>query len=481
MSPSPKKSLRILFATPECAPLVKTGGLGDVSAALPPALLERGLDVRVLLPGYPAVLASLAQPREVASASVLQRPFRLLEGALPSGVPLLVLDAPALFDRGGGPYQADDGEDWDDNALRFGVLSAAAALLGSAASPLDWRPDVVHCHDWPTGLAPLYLREARAPRAGSLVTVHNLAFQGLFDFAEVAPLGLPADALGTGGLEFYGRASFLKAGLVFADAINTVSPTYAREIQQEALGFGLQGVLRERSAVLHGVLNGIDTQAWDPLTDPHLAANYGVLTLERKVANKRLFKKRMGLAAGDDVPLAAIVSRLTHQKGIDLIAEAAPAMAAAGVQIAVVGTGDRALVERIQALHHRHPERVAAFIGFDESLAHLLEAGADFFLMPSRFEPCGMNQMYSQRYGTPPVVTATGGLADTVDENTGFVMEEATTSALLSAVGRAVDAYREPKRWRRLQTNGMARDFGWGPAARAYEDIYRQINATSDA
>ena len=474
----------ILFVTPECAPLAKTGGLGDVSAALPPALREIGLDVRVLLPGYPGVLAANPRAPELARFTVLGHDVRVLDAQLPSGVPLLVLDCPTLFDRGGGPYQADDGFDWEDNALRFGVLSRSAALLGTSASPLAWRPDIVHCHDWPAALAPVYLHFEPPPHAASLVTIHNLAFQGLFDTSRIKPLELPEEALGHEAMEFYGRYSFLKGGVVYADAIGTVSPTYAREIQTEALGFGFDGVLRRRRDMLFGVLNGIDTELWNPQNDPWIPSRYGPLTLDRKRDSKLAFKQRMGLGGKSDVPIFAMVSRLTQQKGIDLVLEAAPVLAAMPAQLAVVGTGDRELVEKLRAMQTVLGDRMGVFIGFDESLAHLLEAGADAFLMPSRFEPCGMNQMYSQRYGTPPIGNATGGLVDTITDATmgigdtqatGFLMPEATTLALVDSVQRAVAAWREPRAWRSLQLNGMSKDFGWANAAKEYAAIYEKL------
>ncbi len=479
--------LKVLFATPECAPLVKTGGLGDVSAALPPALLAEGLDVRVLLPGYPQVLDATPGAKELARFDVLGYRLRLLEARLPTGVPLLVLECASLFRRAGGPYQDDHGEDWKDNAVRFGVLGNAAAILGTRASPLDWRPDVVHCNDWPTAWAPLYLRFSPAPRAASVVTIHNLAFQGLFPYSDIEPLKIPAAARGTDGVEFYGKASFLKGGIVYADAVTTVSPTYAREIQTKALGFGLEDVLRPRRASLHGVLNGIDTDTWNPETDPHLAARYGARSLERKLENKRRLRERMAIAGGDDTPLLGTVSRITHQKGMDVLAEALPQLVALGAQVVVIGTGDRDMVARLKAQQAKDPANVGVFIGFDEAMAHLLEGGADAFLMPSRFEPCGMNQMYSQRYGTPPIASATGGLVDTIfdaghgnlGDATGFLIHEPTVPALLDGVRRALGAYRDGAQWRRLQANGMARDFGWGPAARAYVEIYRGIRSTS--
>ena len=479
-SASGPHSLKVLFVTPECAPLVKTGGLGDVSAALPAALAGQGVDVRVLLPGYTQVLDAVGSAAEVARLDVLGHDVRLLEAKLPTGVPLWIVSAPGLYARGGGPYQADDGEDWDDNAVRFGVLSKLAAVLGSLESPLEWRPDVVHCNDWPTTLAPVYLRDADRPRASTLVTIHNLAFQGVFDRPQVSRIALPEWAYGVDGLEFYGRISFLKGGLLFADAINTVSPTYAHEIQGPELGFGLDGVLKARSGRLYGVLNGIDVDTWNPQTDPHIASRYGPLTLEQKRGNRRPLRARMGLDVASERPIAGMVTRLTHQKGIDILTRAADAIVEMGWQVAVVGTGDRELVTRLEAAMARHAGNFGFVVGFDEGLAHTIEAGSDVFLMPSRFEPCGMNQMYSQRYGTLPIVNKTGGLVDTVTEappaeQTGFMMEEATSMALTAAAKRALGTCKDPKRWREIQLHGMSRDFGWNPAARKYREIYQRI------
>ena len=494
MSPSRQKPqpLHVLFATPECAPLAKTGGLGDVSAALPAALRAIGADVRVLLPGYAGVLEAAPRGAELARLSVLGADVRLVESRLPNGVPLILVDAPALYSRAGGPYQTADGDDWEDNPRRFGVLSKVAALLGSGESPLAWKADVVHCNDWPTGLAPVYLKDARGPRASSLITIHNLAFQGVFDYDDIGFLDLPAASRGTEGVEFYGRASFLKGGLVCADAINTVSPTYAREIQTHELGFGLDGVLRHRRERLFGVLNGIDTSVWNPEADTLIAAKYGAGSLDGKLANKRALKERVGLGGPDDVPLLATVARLTHQKGIDLLVDALPQLVALPAQVIVVGAGDRVLAQRLRGACKRFPESIAIFIGFDESLAHLVEAGADAFLMPSRFEPCGMNQMYSQRYGTPPIANRTGGLLDTIvdyppsasgegrgEGSTGFLMKHPDAAGLVEAARIAANVFREPSRWKILQRNGMKRDFGWTRAAHEYVGIYRRITATS--
>jgi starch synthase len=461
---------RVLFVAPECAPLTKTGGLGDVAGALPPALRETGVDARVLLPAYGALPG-----RELATLDLLGKKVRLLESNLPSGVPLYLLDCPDLYRRNGGPYQTAQGEDWPDNALRFGVLSRAAALLGGAASPLDWRPDVVHCNDWPTALAPVYL-EREPDAAASLMTVHNLAFQGLFEPSVLRALGLPQSDYSVEKLEFYGRLSFLKGGLVCADALTTVSPTYAGEIQSEALGCGLDGVLRERHADLSGIANGIDTTVWDPAGDALIARNYDAAAIDAKRINKRAVQERLGLAVDEEVPLLGMVGRLTHQKGIDLVLAAADDLVALPAQLAVLGKGDRDHEDALAALAARYPGTVAVANGFNEELAHLIEAGADVFLMPSRFEPCGLNQMYSQRYGTPPVAHATGGLIDTIsDGETGFLFDRPESGALLAAVRRALALRRDPGRWRAMQRAGMTRDFSWAEPARRYADLYLRL------
>ena len=462
--------VRVLHVTPECAPMTKTGGLGDVSEALPAALRAAGVDTMTLLPGYPPVLDYVRGAREAARVGLLGFECRLLRED-----PFIVVDCPALYERDGGPYHTPDGHDWDDNALRFGVLSRAAALLGGARSPLDWRPAIVHCHDWPSGLAPVYLRD-EPERAASVMTIHNLAFQGNYDARLLASLELPPWAFTIDGVEFYGRLSFLKGGIATADAVTTVSPTYAREIQTPELGHGMDGLLRHRAGVLSGILNGIDTGVWDPANDARIAQRYDSRTLERKAANKLALQRRLDLEPRASVPLVGAVSRLTHQKGADLLAAAADALVALPAQLAVVGKGERALEHALAAAAARHPGKIAVQVAFDEDLAHAVEAGADLFAMPSRFEPCGLNQMYSQRYGTPPVVRATGGLVDTVQDGvSGFLFQRADSEALLEALQRAAAAYANPARWRSLQRAGMERDFSWSAAARRYADLYLRL------
>jgi starch synthase len=447
--------MRALFVTPECAPLVKTGGLGDVSAALPAALRALGHEVDVLLPGYSEVLDRISGAAETARLDELGFECRLLrQGSF------LLVDCAALYQRAGTPYQDPGGEDWPDNALRFGLLSKIAARLAAGY-------DVLHCNDWPAALAPVF-----SQRTKTLLTVHNVAFQGNFGREWLGRLGLPEELFSVHELEFYGRISFLKGGLLHATAINTVSPTYAREIQTEELGGGLDGVLRSRSGALSGILNGIDAEVWDPARDPHLAARYDAASLEKKALNKKALQERLNLDIGSDL-LIGFVGRLTHQKGADLIAAA---IADLPGQVVVLGKGEREIERTLTAAAARHPRRVAVSIGFSEELAHLIEAGADLFLMPSRFEPCGLNQMYSQRYGTPPVARATGGLVDTVaDGATGFLFERAEPSALAAAVRRAAAARREPGRWREIQRAGMRCDFSWSASARRYADLYARI------
>jgi starch synthase len=483
------KTPRVLFVASECAGLVKTGGLADVAAALPKALAESGVDVRVMLPGYPAVLVALRGATErVRLAAFAGLPgARILEATLPNGVTGYLLDAPELYARSGGPYQDENGRDWPDNARRFGLLGRAAALLAIDSTPLAWRPDVIHAHDWQAGLAPAYLAMNSRKHAASVMTIHNLAFPGLFDAAALDMLGLPASSWSMYGVEYYGKLSFLKAGLYYADAITTVSPTYAREIKSAPLGMGFEGLLASRGDELHGILNGIDDGAWNPRADPFIAARYSASSLWRKPRNKLALQAAYALAPRRDVPLFGLVSRLTQQKGVDLIAAAAERLVALPAQLVVLGEGERELEAALAQAAHRHAQSIGVQIRFDEALAHMIEAGADAFLMPSRFEPCGMNQMYSQRYGTPPIVHATGGLADSVVDcseqtladgtATGFTFAEPTQEAALAAIERAVALWRDERAWRRLQKSAMSRDFGWAVSARQYARLYRDVAA----
>lgn len=484
-----RQSARVLFVTPEIAPWAKSGGLGDVSAALPAALREIGVDARVLVPAYPSVRAAFKSAKPVTDALILGgafAPARLLAAHV-AAVPLLFIECPGYYERQGSAYQDPGGRDWPDNHLRFGLLSRVAALLGSEDSPLDWRPHVVHCHDWPSGLAPAYLNYLDGARSATLMTIHNVAFQGIFPAATLPVLGLPPQSFSVEGVEYYGKLSFLKAGIYYADGISTVSPTYAREIQTDELGFGMGGLLRLRSLRLTGILNGIDTAVWDPAVDALIAQRFDLAHLERKTANKLALLRQLHLEPDTNLPLLGVVSRLTHQKGLDLLTRIVPRIVAHPAQLVVLGSGEPRLEKALRKLAKRFPQRVAAVIGYDESLAHLIEAGADIFLMPSRYEPCGLNQMYSLRYGTPPVVRATGGLADTVVDctplslkdgsATGFAFEPLNTGSLHQAIERALAAWHNKPMWRTLQKNGMTRDYGWRKAAREYCRLYRALMA----
>jgi starch synthase len=482
--------LRVLFVTPELAPWVKSGGLGEVAATLPAALRALGADVRVLVPGYPAIVAACAEARVAAELPSLGGALpraRLRSTERAAAVPLLVLDCPECYGREGSAYQDAHGHDWRDNHLRFGLLSRVAALLSAGNSPLPWRPQLMHCHDWPAGLAPAYLHFERGAKATSVLTVHNVAFQGIFAAGTLSELGLPDEAFRADGVEYHGKLSFLKAGLFFADQLTTVSPTYAREIQTDELGFGLDGLLHHRRERLAGILNGIDTAVWDPSADPFIAARYDFSRIEAKAVNKAALQRELRLRVEAGVPLIGAISRLTHQKGLDIVAKTASQIAALPAQLVVLGTGEKKLELRFTALAARFPGTVAAVIGFDEVLAHRIEAGADLFVMPSRFEPCGLNQMYSLRYGTPPVVRATGGLADTVVDcapeslaggtATGFVFHEFGPRAFLEALRRAVRAWRDRPLWHQLQKAGMAQDFSWRHGAEQYLALYRSLIA----
>lgn len=479
--------LSVLFATSEMAPWVKTGGLGDVAAALPTALDRARQDVRVLLPFYPALRDAFPTAEAVAALPALAPmlpPARLL-AADADGIPLLLLDCPELYDRPGNPYLDARGHDWEDNAIRFGLLSRVAALLGQSHSPLSWRPDVVHANEWQTALAAAYLHyEGGAP---SVVTVHNIAFQGCFGYEFLHGLGLPERAWRFDGVEYHGGVSFLKGGLQLATLISTVSPTYAREIQDPHFGYGLAPLLRYRADTLRGILNGIDTDLWNPATDPALEFPYAANRLAAKRQNKAALQTQLGLEARDDRPLFGVVSRLTHQKGLDLLLTLGESMTRLPAQLAVLGTGEKELETGFRKLAAAHPGQVAVTLGFNETLAHRIEGGADIFLMPSRFEPCGLNQMYSLAYGTPPLVRGTGGLADTVvdvDDDTlldktanGFVFHDATSHALWLTMERAAEAWKDRRAWQRIQQNGMRLDFSWRQAAGEYVTLYRDAVA----
>jgi starch synthase len=479
---------RLLLAASEIHPLVKTGGLADVCGALPSALRQLGVDARVLMPAYPGVLEQigagdpLAEVRDLLAAPAA----RVHAGVLPgTDTPVYALDCPDLYARPGGPYLDPAGRDWPDNAVRFALLSRVAALFGRHQGLAGWSAELIHCNDWQTALTPAYLTHQPDSLARSVLTVHNLSYQGNFPKEAFSRLGLPAAAFGLQGLEFFGLVSFMKAGLVYADRIVAVSPTYAREIQAGPLGAGMEGVVATRRDHLCGILNGIDTEVWDPRRDPHLPRPYDAARLRDKAASKRALQERLGLAADTSAIVIGMVTRLTWQKGVDLVFDVLPDLLRQPVQIALLGAGDRSFETRWRQVATDLPARVGVVIGYDEPLAHLIEAGSDLFLMPSRFEPCGLNQMYSMRYGTPPLVRRTGGLADSVTDATpaslrsgtatGFAFDGANAAELYACLLRALLAYHDRPTWRALQRIGMGRDFGWAASARQYAEIYHQV------
>ncbi len=481
-------ALRVLFITPEIFPLCKTGGLADVSAALPAALRALDVDIRVLIPGYPQVLSGLHNIRKISDFSDLQQfpSASLLSAELPDStalsVPIFVIDCPVLYQREGGPYMNTAGHAWPDNALRFGLLSKIGAILASDASPLAWHPHIAQCNDWQSGLTPAYLHFHPGQKAATLMSIHNLAFQGIFPSGSIAQLGLPASSFTINGVEYYDSMSFLKAGLYYAKQISTVSPTYAKEIQTETLGFGMQGLLVTRRKNITGIINGIDTHEWNPAVDSHIARNYTHRSLSAKATNKRALQQEMGLIIDPVIPLFGAVSRISHQKGYDLLLQVIPTLAKMSAQLVILGNGDAKLENQLTALAKIYPGKITVRIGFNEALSHLLEAGADCFMMPSRFEPCGLNQMYSQRYGTPPLVHATGGLMDTVVDCTpatladgsasGFLFHGMTADNFIRSIARVVTAYHDKTTWLRLQKNGMLKDFSWHTSAASYHEVY---------
>ncbi len=479
--------MRLLFGTSEAHPLIKTGGLADVSGSLPPALHRAGVAVRLVLPGYPQVLEALPGLVEVGRLRLTPGgEARILAGTLPgSDCPLWVLDLPRLFARGGGPYVDHHGWDWEDNGERFGVFSRALAELALDRAGLGWRADVLHCNDWQTGLAAAWVHGAEE-RPRTVFTIHNLAYQGIFPRSTFDFLGLPGWMWEMGGLEFHGNCAFIKGGLAFADRLTTVSPSYAREICDPVAGRGLDGLLRHRSADLCGIVNGIDDALWNPAADPALPACYSAADLSGKAVCKAGLRGLFGLPERPGL-LLGMVSRLVEQKGIGLFLGALEALCARDVQIVLQGSGEQHLVDALEAARARWPDRLALHIGYSEARAHLVEAGADAFLMPSLYEPCGLNQLYSLRYGTPPIVRATGGLADTVVDAgpaqraagtaNGFTFFDPSPAALLSAVDRALGLFAQPEEWRKLQRAGMGLDLSWRRSAERYLALYEELLA----
>ena len=482
--------MRVLYITAELYPWVKSGGLGDVAGALPPALIAEGIDVRLLLPGFRGFLDAFPGITDVVRLATPYAAERVRVGLarLPgSGSPAYLVDHPAFYDRPGNPYASPDGSDWPDNHRRFGLLGWVASELARGADA-GWRPDALHGHDWHAGLAPAYLA-ARPPPEGhipTVFTIHNLAYRGPFPGAVFPELALPPEFFSIDGVEFFGMVSFIKAGLFYSDRLTTVSPTHAREIQTPAFGWGLDGLLRARASVLTGILNGVDMKVWDPRHDAVLPRPYGErdATVGKRAA-KAALQKRLGLEPTERLPLFGAVSRLTPQKGLDLVLAALPDLVAGGCQLALLGSGDSDLEQAFTATADGYRGRVGVAIGYDESLAHLIYAGSDVILVPSRFEPCGLTQLYALRYGALPLVRRVGGLADTVVDATatnltegiatGFAFDDDSPAALMSAIGRVTALFPERKIWRGMMQRAMTRDFSWAVAARQYSAIYRTL------
>lgn len=482
-------ALRLLQVSAEIFPLLKTGGLADIAGALPAALHSVDCDVRVLLPGFPAILAGLQDAVPIGCFALpWGEPVQVLGGTLPAvpggdGAPVwaYVLEAPGLYDRPGNPYEDAQRRPYDDNHRRFAALGWGAAHLARGLDP-GWAPQIVHGHDWHAGLAPACLKLTAGRQVPCVFTIHNLAYQGIFPADRFGDLGLPPSAFQIDGLEFHGQISFMKAGLFYADKITTVSPTYAREIQTAEQGFGLDGLLRSRRADLTGILNAVDTSVWNPATDPLIPRRYNTTQMAGKAHCKAALQVEAGLHPARDAPLFSVVSRLTEQKGLNLVLSGVDALVAGGGQLLVLGSGDHVLETAFAHAAQRHPGAVALRVGYDEQFAHRIFAGSDITLVPSRFEPCGLTQMYGLLYGSLPLVRAVGGLADTVVDAdlatledgtaTGIVFTDFSPAHYLHAVRRALALYRQPRAWARVRLTGMQQNFSWTQAARHYRAIY---------
>ncbi|WP_455234651.1 glycogen synthase GlgA, partial [Thiogranum longum] len=481
----------ILFCTSEAYPLIKTGGLADVCGSLPKALSQLGNDVRLTLPAYPEVLERAGELTSIARLTPdgVTQPVEIFKGRFPdSQVTLYLVDSPAHFQRPGNPYVQEDGSDWPDNAARFAVFCRAIVALATGQGDASWKPELVHCNDWQTGLVPALLSlQDSAP--ATLFTVHNLSYQGLFPAAAFAALKLPDTLWSMDSLEFHGNLSFLKGGIAHSDWITTVSPNYAREICTPEFGYGLAGLIQHRSDTLTGILNGMDCSVWNPGTDPHIEKNYDLRTLQYKAINKASLQSEQKLAVKPRHLLIGHIGRLVEQKGTDLILDMLDELFEHPVQLIILGSGDEKLESQLSKAATRYPEQLAVHIGYNEALAHRIEAGADCFLMPSRYEPCGLNQMYSLRYGTVPIVHRTGGLADTVVDlteksareylATGFSFEEDSPAGILNSCLRALSYYQGAKvDWWKLVITGMKQDFCWPNSAARYQELYRQVCKT---
>lgn len=479
--------MNLLFVASECAPFVKTGGLADVIGAVPKSLALQGVSVRVLLPAYPAVAEHLAHGETVMTFDDLFGGSARIVAVHAEGLEMLLLDAPHLFDRAGSIYLGPDGQDWPDNDLRFAALSYAGARLAVEGAQ-GWKPDVVNAHDWQAGLVPACLRQMDGQSPPVVMTIHNIAFQGLFDATRLSTLGLRSELFTPEGIEYYGRIGFLKAGLALSEKITTVSPTYAAELLTPDFGMGLDGLLRGRQSDLRGILNGIDLDAWDPKSDSDLIANYSADDLSGKARNKAEVEARFGLTPGEG-PLFCVVSRLTSQKGLDMLLDCLPGLVSQGGRLALLGTGEPDLERAFIEASNRYAGAVGSIIGYDEAMSHLLQGGSDAILIPSRFEPCGLTQLYGLRYGTLPVVARTGGLADTViDANeaaqladcaTGVQFAPVTATMLGHAISRTCALFAQKGIWNGMMRRAMTHPVGWDLSASAYLDVYQSAREQS--
>jgi starch synthase len=475
---------KILFASSEVFPLIKTGGLADVAQALPCALHELNQDVRIIMPAYRDLNKLVKKTKLIASQVFLEGDVKLYETTLPeSDVVIWLVDCPALYDREGGPYLDENDEPWEDNAQRFALFSRVIAAIAANNMQLQWCPDILHCNDWQTALAPALLQYEKS-KPGIVFTIHNLAYQGVFPLSVQSQLQLPAELASFESMEFYGKFSFIKGGILYADQVTTVSPTYAQEIQTKEYGAGLDELLKINSHKLSGIINGINEDEWNPSKDKHLYEHYNLKSLEEKAKNKTALQKDLNLICDEKIPLLATISRLVTQKGIDLIIEILPRLAKLNLQIVILGKGEPELEEKLSDLVYSNLGRFSIRVGYDEALAHKITAAADFFMMPSRFEPCGLNQMYSQRYGTIPIVRNTGGLADTVigeqgsgveNNSTGIIFEKDNADDLLAAILRGLEYYKDKKIWKQMQLNAMQQDFSWKNSAQQYMRLYSKI------
>jgi starch synthase len=482
--------MRVLHVAAEIFPLVKTGGLADVMGALPQALIAEGADVRLLLPGLPPILDAITSQTTICEIGAMfgAAKVRLIRGEMPfSHVPVYVIDAPFFYRRAGSPYQTSTGAEWPDNLQRFSLLGWVAAHLAAGELDAQWQPDILHAHDWHPAMSCAYISHHPQTTARTIFTVHNLAYQGLFPRDDFHFTGLPSRFSENTGLEFHGQFSFIKAGLMFADRVTTVSATYAREIATGEFGCGLDGLIRNRGAAVSGILNGVDYSIWNPETDAGIAARYSAKELANKQLCKLALQKEIGLAPRPDALVFGVVSRLTAQKGLDLVLSALPRLLDLGCQLVVQGNGESGLETAFANAALAYPGQVAVRFAYDEAFAHQVIAGSDALFVPSRFEPCGLTQLYALRYGCLPVVRSVGGLADTVvdasEDNlqtnraTGFSFREASSTALSATIDRVAALYAQPERWQQMQRRAMAQEFSWGVAAKAYLALYEEVMA----